>query len=379
MKKKILFLMSMMLIGIFATACTDDETSAICAKERFPLTSFAVRVGDSYYHGKIDQTTRRVEIGTIENANTITGVDYTLLNESASISPEPETFLGRWKNEQTVTVTTKDNLSTTYTIVLTKYSESLENILFMDDFDADGNPDPSKWSLCKKSTSDWCDEMSESYDQAYVKDGKLILKAEKIDGIYKAGGIETKDKFSFTYGRVETRARIIQYPNGAFPAIWMMPQKAAYTGWPKCGEIDIMEHIKQEPYIHHTIHTNYTYNLGIKDPASTKKVTCNFGEYNLYAVEWTEDALTFYVNGQLTLSYPNLRLADEAEKMQWPFNDNSSFYLILNMGLGGTREDSWAGPIDDNNLPAIMEVDWIKVVKLPETAIQKAVSGYLPD
>lgn len=48
--------------------------------------------------------------------------------------------------------------------------------------------------------------MSESYDQAYIKDGKLILKAEKVNGVYKAGGIETKDKFSFTYGRVEVRA-----------------------------------------------------------------------------------------------------------------------------------------------------------------------------
>lgn len=377
MKKKILFLISMMLIGTFSTACTDDETNSIPTKERYPLTSFAVKIGDSYYHGKIDQSTHRVEIGTIENANTITDVEYTLINNAATITPDPQTFLGKWKDEQIVTITTEDNKTTDYTIALTKYKEPVENILFIDNFDVDGTPDPTKWSLCKKSTSDWCDEMSESYDQAYIKDGKLILKAEKVNGVYKAGGIETKDKFSFTYGRVEVRARISQYPNGAFPAIWMMPQKAAYTGWPKCGEIDIMEHIKQEPHIHQTIHTNYTYNLGIKDPASSKKVTCNFEEYNLYAVEWTKDAITFYVNGQQTFSYPNLRLADEAEKMQWPFNKESAFYLILNMGLGGNKADSWAGPIDDNNLPATMEVDWIKVTKLPDTVVKRAVIGYL--
>ena len=74
MKKKILFLISMMLIGTFSTACTDDETNSIPTKERYPLTSFSVKIGDSYYHGKIDQSTHRVEIGTIENANTITDV-----------------------------------------------------------------------------------------------------------------------------------------------------------------------------------------------------------------------------------------------------------------------------------------------------------------
>lgn len=50
----------------------------------------------------------------------------------------------------------------------------------MDEFDVDGNPDPTKWVLCQKAGSDWNDEMSESYDQAYVKDGRLILKAEKL-------------------------------------------------------------------------------------------------------------------------------------------------------------------------------------------------------
>ena len=62
-----------------------------------------------------------------------------------------------------------------------------------------------------------------------------------------------------------------------------------------------------------------------------------------------------------TFSYPNLHLTDEAEKKQWPFSEESSFYLILNMGLGGDKPGSWAGPIDQAKLPAIMEVDWVKV------------------
>ena len=47
--------------------------------------------------------------------------------------------------------------------------------------------------------------------------------------------------------------------------------------------------------------------------------------------------------------------------MQWPFSEKSAFYLILNMSLGDTG--SWAGAVDDANLPAIMEVDYVKVSK----------------
>lgn len=116
-----------------------------------------------------------------------------------------------------MTVTTEDNQTTTYTIVLTKFDDTMKDVLFMDEFDVDGNPDPTKWVLCQKAGSDWNDEMSESYDQAYVKDGRLILKAEKIGDEYKAGGIETQGKFDFTFGRVEVKAKITSYPNGAFP------------------------------------------------------------------------------------------------------------------------------------------------------------------
>ena len=370
MKRKILLILNMAIIGFSTAACSDDETNYITPEKKYPLTAFAVAINNvsanttSYYHGKIDQTTHRVEIGTIEDANTITGVDYTLMSDGATISPDPATFVHNWKKEQTVTVTTEDNQTTTYTIVLTKFDDTMKDVLFMDEFDVDGNPDPTKWVLCQKAGSDWNDEMSESYDQAYVKDGRLILKAEKIGDEYKAGGIETQGKFDFTFGRVEVKAKITSYPNGAFPAIWMMPKKYIYDGWPNCGEIDIMEHVKQESVIHHTIHTHYTYDLNIKDPSNTAQVTCNYQDWNIYALEWREDKLTFFVNGQETFSYSNLTLENEAEMKQWPFTKDSSFYLILNMGLGGDREGSWAGPIDDANLPAIMEIDWVKITKL---------------
>ena len=241
--------------------------------------------------------------------------------------------------------------------------EGEQFVLFYDDFDVDGTPDPKKWKLCSKGPSDWNQEMSESYEQAYVKNGVLVLNAEKIDGVYKAGGIKTEGKFDFTFGKVEVRARLTRYPNGAFPAVWMMPKQSIYKGWPFCGEIDIMEHIREENSIHQTLHTHYTYDLGNKT-GTTCQTVCDFTEFTVYGVEWTPEKLTFYVNGEETFSYSNMNLANESEMMQWPFTKDAAFYLILNMGLG--EDASWAGAVDDNHLPATMEVDWVKVTKLEE-------------
>ena len=145
MKKKLLLLLSMGVIALSSVACSDnDNKDAIISKEKYPLMAFAVKVDKSYYHAKIDQTTRKIVIGAIENANTIGDVDYTLMDENTTISPDPHTFLNKWKKEQTVTVTTADQKSTTYTIELTKFNNKYDNLLFIDEFDLDGTPDSEK-------------------------------------------------------------------------------------------------------------------------------------------------------------------------------------------------------------------------------------------
>ncbi len=365
MKKMILSIIA--LTGVLVLGCTCSREGNTTYDNDYPLSSFAVAIGESYYHANINQEDRIIEIGLISNTNYITGVEYVLGKGAESVSPDPESFLGEWDMEQTMTVVMKDGSKVAYTIRFPEYDSSMEGVIFYDDFDTDGNPDESKWQLWKRGTSESNEEQSESYDYAYVKDGNLVLVADKENGEYKSGGIMTKDKFSFTFGTVEVRARITRHPDGNFPAIWMMPQIPYYNEPnPISGEIDIMEHIKQEAFVYQTIHTNYTFNLKIKDPSNLATPACDIDEYNVYGMTWTEDCISFSLNGQTTLEYPNLRLSDEAEKKQWPFTAESSFYLILNMSLGSDRPNSWPGPIDDAGLPAIMEVDWVKVYE-PDT------------
>lgn len=231
-------------------------------------------------------------------------------------------------------------------------------LVFSDEFDQEsGTPDASKWVLCEKGSSDWARYLSESYDQAYIEDGSLHLIGERVDGEYKTGGIETRGKFDFEYGKVECRARFATQPSGGHTGIWMMPSPPAEQ-WPKSGEIDIMEHLNSEKKIYETIHSWYCDDMDKTDPKPQGTAEVDNDEWNTYGVIWTADSITFTVNGEKYLSYPNLHLENaENAAYQWPFDHQ--FYLILSQSLGG--EGTWAGPIDNSELPAIFEVDWIRV------------------
>lgn len=233
-------------------------------------------------------------------------------------------------------------------------------IIFEDNFEGESSvPDNEKWVLCERGNDSWNRHLSESYDQAYQKDGILYLLAEKVDGEYETGGIETRGKFDFQYGKLECRARFDRRPKGNHTGIWMMPSPPAEQ-WPKSGEIDIMEHLNKEWKIYETVHSWYADDMGHKDdPMAQKEVSVNPEDWNTYGLIWTPEKLIYTVNGENHLEYPNLHLEGEDGAYQWPFDH--PFYIILSQSLGG--EGTWAGEIDDEELPAIFQIDWIKVWK----------------
>ena len=79
-------------------------------------------------------------------------------------------------------------------------------------------------------------------------------------------------------------------------------------------------------------------------------------------MDWTHDRLVFSVNGVTTLTYPNLYLENESTQKQWPFD--GTFHIILNQALGGAG--TWPGAITNSQLPAVMEVDWVRVTQYDE-------------
>lgn len=233
-------------------------------------------------------------------------------------------------------------------------NELMGEIIFEDDFNQSNKiPDTTKWVL---RPDIWSNHFSESYDQAYIENGKLILKAEKIGNEYKGGAIHTKNKFEFTYGKVEVCARI-HSAKGGWPAIWMLP--SSRKNGISDGEIDIMEQINNENIIYHTIHNYYSNILKNRIPFKQATVSYNINYFNVYTIRWTPNWIAFYVNDRNTFNYPNMHLKKEKQVKQWPFN--KPFYIILNYALGGPG--TWPGDIVDSQLPAYMEIDWIKVTQ----------------
>ncbi len=130
-------------------------------------------------------------------------------------------------------------------------------LVWVEDFDQKNSFDESVWTKIPRGTSDWNNYMS-YYDSCYaMQDGNLILRGianhtQKNDTApYLTGGVYTKGKKLFTGGRVEVCARL-QAAKGAWPAIWMLPEKAE---WPKGGEIDIMERLNHDHIAYQTTHS----------------------------------------------------------------------------------------------------------------------------
>lgn len=227
------------------------------------------------------------------------------------------------------------------------------NLVWEENFNQQKEFDSQSWNKIPRGGSDWNNYMSD-FDSCYaMQKGNLVLRGMVNYSLpndtapYLTGGIYTKDKVSFTNGRLEIRAKL-PAAQGAWPAIWLLPTDAP---WPMGGEIDIMEHLNHDSIVYQTVHSYYTYKLGIKTPQPHATSTISPDEYNTYAVEMYPDSLSFYVNDKHTFTYPRIQTDKEG---QYPFD--RPFYLLIDMQLGG----SWVGKVNAAELPVEMQVDWVR-------------------
>ena len=216
--------------------------------------------------------------------------------------------------------------------------------------------DYSVWSKTDSGTPDWQKPQSKDERCFELANGVLKLKGIVNDDLasdsrqYLCGGIWSKGKKAFGPGSIQVRARLGKGAQGAWPAIWMMPFTSE-KGWPDDGEIDIMERLNFDRCIYQTLHTNYTYNMGIKDPMNSLTSGIDANKFNIFEVQIWENEVVFYVNHQKTFSYPKV---NGGANGQFPFYKD--WYLIIDMQLGG----SWVGSVNPADLPVEMEIDWVK-------------------
>lgn len=232
------------------------------------------------------------------------------------------------------------------------------NLIWEESFEANEYLDTTKWSVIKRNKADWGNYMSDHPECMNIENGKLYLRGivntnlEQDTARYLTGGVDTKGKFAFQYGKIEIRAKL-ENAKGAWPAMWMLADQPKYGPYPRNGEIDLMEHLNFEHKVYQTVHSYYTLELKQKtNPPYFTTHKVNTEEYNTYGMEWFPDKLVFIINDEQTFTYPRLEGVD---KSQWPFDQ--PFFLMIDMQLGG----SWVGAVDPSDLPVQMIIDWVKV------------------
>ncbi|WP_026708223.1 glycoside hydrolase family 16 protein [Flavobacterium frigidarium] len=187
-------------------------------------------------------------------------------------------------------------------------------------------------------------------DNHEVAEGTLIITAKKIADNYTSTRITTKGKREFKYGYFESRAKL-PVGKGIWPAFWMLGSNIDTVGWPKCGEIDILEYVgKERNTVFNSLHTEASHGNTI----NTKKTEIKGIEsgFHVYGIDWTHEHINFFVDGQLMYSF-NPKEKNEAT---WPFDQ--PFYFLINMAIGG----NFGGPdVDDTIFPQNFEIDYIKV------------------
>ena len=241
-------------------------------------------------------------------------------------------------------------------------ADSEWELVFSDEFNAEDMSQPvgDKWKRCQRQGATWNRWLSDSEEVIYLQDGDLVARAipnpdQESDPVAMiTGGIKSNKLFGFTYGYVEGRIKSNPW-TGNFPAFWMMPEDQS-AGWPDCGEIDIWETIDNEERSYHTIHSNWTYDLGYKNnPQSSFNVKTTHDRYHTYGLEWNETTLIWYVDGKVVGRYAKSTNQSHLDQGQWPFDKH--FHLILNQSVGN---GAWAANADVTHTYET-RFDWVRV------------------
>ncbi|MGL1902780.1 MAG: glycoside hydrolase family 16 protein [Fibrobacterales bacterium] len=248
-------------------------------------------------------------------------------------------------------------------------------LIWTDDFE-DPSLDTDKWKI-KTGNGEWGwgngELQNYREENLSFRDGALVITAKKErigmchNGScnYTSAKIETSDKFSFKYGKIEARMKL---PPGQamWPAFWLIGDNISSWRWPKCGEIDIMEFKGRLPTVTQgTIHwgddSDHKISIG-HDANANIDLTEDF---HVYGLIWEESKFTFTLDGT---SFGTVAISgSNTTDVMNPFgsdsrNDDQEFFIILNLAVGGIF-DEWIEPEQSFSTSEFL-IDWVRVSQL---------------
>ncbi|MEX0927811.1 MAG: glycoside hydrolase family 16 protein [Balneolales bacterium] len=244
------------------------------------------------------------------------------------------------------------------------------NLVWSDEFDVDGPPDPNNWNFengfVRNNEHQWYRP-----DNARVEDGHLIIEAVREENLknpdydpdsdswrenrefieYTSSSMRTRGQHSWLYGRFEIKARIDTRP-GIWPAFWSLGTSG---GWPAGGEVDIME------YYRGTILANAAWLSdrgrtpswdGVKKPISEFEDDWS-DKFHVWRMDWDEDFIRLYVD-DLLLNEVDLTETINPDGTN-PFHH--PHYILVNLAIGGHA----GGDPSETEFPSRYEVDYVRI------------------
>jgi len=188
-----------------------------------------------------------------------------------------------------------------------------------------------------------------------VNGGYLIITAREESvgsNNYTSSRLITKDKKSFRYGRVDIRA-MLPKGQGIWPALWMLGKNIGSVGWPKCGEIDIMEMIGgsgREKTVHGTLHWDNNGSYASYGGSYSLQSGIFADKFHVFSIVWTSTTITWYMDD---IQYHVIDISP-AELSEF----QNEFFFIFNVAVGGNWPQS---PNNSTVFPQVMVVDYIRV------------------
>ena len=238
-------------------------------------------------------------------------------------------------------------------------------LVWSDEFDGQSGtaPSPATWSYdIGRGENGWGNAELQYYTDrsenvALDGNGNLVITADSefLSGAnYTSARIKSQGAISSRYGRFEARIKLPS-GQGLWPAFWMLGENITEVGWPRCGEIDILELRGQEPNkVLGSVH-GPGYSGGNAISGSYTLPEGSFDEdFHVFTVEWTEERIDYYVDDNLYHT-----VTPSSVRGEWVFN--TSFFMILNVAVGG---NFLGAPDNTTTFPQTMTVDYVRIYKL---------------
>jgi beta-glucanase (GH16 family) len=224
-------------------------------------------------------------------------------------------------------------------------------LVWSDEFNTPGAPDPSKWTF-DLGGGGWGNNELENYtsrsSNVYVSNGtlKIVANKESYQGSnYTSARMKTQGLYAFQYGRIDVMAKL-PASMGTWPAIWMLGSDITTTPWPACGEIDIMEQNgNAKNTIFGTMH--YPTEKNPNGDGGTTTLSTPSTAFHLYSAIWSATSIQLLVDSVPYYTLPN--------SSSIPFNQN--FFVILNLAMGG----NFGGTVDPAFTTDQLEIDYVRV------------------